>query len=1515
MSHFPSRKRIALFSVSIFTLVGLLGVIQFAGQPPAGRSMLANSLHGLFGLNDIADYQPSTEAEVSYPEAFGVLPSLKDVKAAPFQTRFDKAEVESDILPKVLVGRQVIQSGDASLQIAPGALDALSNPIANFDGLGTPDNGNTIHPPDTEGDIGYDPLSGKRYYFQWVNIVYKVWDVTNPLAPVVVISTTPGNALWAAALPASQCAADNDGDPIVLFDEQAHRWMISQFSLNNLNGPFHQCIAVSQTADPTGAWNVYDYNYSATLLNDYPHFGVWPDSTYNAYFMTVHDFLAPSFNYAGQAVVAYERAKMLTGDPSPAQVRFSLFGVNPNFGGMLPADLDGAPPANGTPGFFFEVDDNTAGMGPDAMRVWEFKPNWTTPLSSTFGLNLQPNYTMTVSSFNLLPCTTSGLRTCIPQGGTAVKLDGIGDRLMYRAAFRNFGGHQAVVLNHTVWADGTDRAGVRWYEARRNPGTGNWSVYQEGTYAPADSLYRWMGSIAMDKAGNIALGYSASGTASVPSVRYTGRETTDPLNTLPQAEVTMTAGIGSQTSGFNRWGDYSMMGVDPQDGCTFWYTQEYHGPTASVDWRTRIGSFKFPGCEYLSPPPPQTVCQAQNGVFPITVGGAFTVPVTMSVSGNPAPTSALFSLNPVNVVPTTTVLTIGNTGAATPGTYPLVITGTDAVTSSVVNTSLTIQSAIASAPSLTAPADGATDVSVNPTLMWNAVSGADTYDVEVATDAGFSNVIYSASVAGTSHVVSTALAPNITYYWRVRASNTCGDGGYSTAFSFTTVNLIYQTACTSPNLAITDNATFTSTFNIPTGGVLVDVDVAITATHTWVGDLQFTLSNGAASSMVIDRPGYTGTGNGCSANNVGAQLNDEGADGPVESQCSGTPPALFGQPTPNNALSVFDGQSLAGNWSLVVRDNASGDIGTLQQWCVVATLAGTSGPSPSISLEKTVGTDPAVCAASDTVSVGYGDDVTYCYKVTNTGNVSLTAHSLVDDQLGTLLNNFNYTLDPLASAFITSSTQLTASVVNSATWTASSISYTASASDIATVTVVVTPSISVGPTDLASTQGANTVLTQTLTINNSGPGSTLNWTITETPTLPDLTGATAAIGSTAADRAHSAGTIPASVAPEVRLPTPNLPPTPTLAEGFDDISTLAASGWYTQNNSNPLGLTGWFQGNNTVFPAQAGAPTAYIGANFNNTSGAGTISNWLLTPELNLTNGATFVFYTRKTTTDTFPDRLQVRMSTNGASTDVGGTDASVGDFTTLMLDINPTLITGVYPTSWTAYTVTVSGLGGPTTGRLAFRYFVTNGGPSGANSDYIGIDTVSYALPQAGCNAPSDVPWLSVAPSSGSTPGGSASNVSVAFDSTGYAIGVYTGTICINSNDPLNGQVQVPVTMTIVSPTYGVQLDPATQTLSGTTGSVVTYTLTVTNTGNVNDTFDIAITGETFTTTAPASVALAPGASTTFNVVVTIPSSASSGDSATVTLTSQGNGSVSASATITTTLDTRKLYLPIIRR
>ncbi|CAG0936882.1 hypothetical protein TFLX_05778 [Thermoflexales bacterium] len=468
---------------------------------------------------------------------------------------------------------------DAAVQDWQG-VTSMPAPLMNFEGIY---NTYGIAPPDTQGEIGYDPATNKKYYMQWVNLGYSVWDVTG-VTPTLVLGPVNGNTIWTGF--GGACESTNDGDPITLYDPLAQRWVMTQFALPNYpSGPFWQCIAVSTSGNPAGTWYRYAFEWqdgTIDLMNDYPKFGVWPDG----YYMTANQFYGSSgciSNWCGTGVAAFERDQMLVG----AAARMVYFNLGaPDWGGMLPADFDGlTPPAAGTPNYFAEVhaDEWDTVFTQDEVAVYAFDVDWATPANSTF----TPVATLAMAPFDGDMCAFD--RNCITQPGSQ-KLDAIADRTMYRLAYRNFGGYESLVSNLTVDATGTDQAGVRWFEIRK---TGNtWSLYQEGTYAP-DSHNRWMASIAQDHVGNMALGYSVSSSTVYPSVRYTGRLANDPMGTMPQAEVELIAGTVSQ-SGVNRWGDYSMMSVDPVDDCTFWYTQEYSG--GSWDWRTRIGSFKFPGC-------------------------------------------------------------------------------------------------------------------------------------------------------------------------------------------------------------------------------------------------------------------------------------------------------------------------------------------------------------------------------------------------------------------------------------------------------------------------------------------------------------------------------------------------------------------------------------------------------------------------------------------------------------------------------------------------------------------------------------------------------------------------------------------------------------------------------------------------------------------------------------------------------------------------------------------------------
>jgi hypothetical protein len=513
--------------------------------------------------------RPNTahHAIIRYPSNSATSLPLPDLPQLPAVV-YDVHKLQRRMLPNRL-GSPDNPQVDPVLQETGGGPAAPTTGVS-FEGLGNLDG---VLPPDTVGDIG------PNHYVQMTNFSFAVYDRNGTL----LYGPVNNNTLWGPL--GGVCATSNDGDPVVLYDQAADRWLMSQFALPNFpRGPFYQCIAVSQIGDPTAAWFLYVYLINDNKLNDYPKFGVWPDG----YYMSTNQYRCNGpFNcsWAGEGVVVFERDKMLVGDPAARGVYFD--DPDPDLGGMLPADWDGAaPPPVGAPNPFVQVDDDAWGYPNDRLWIWDFHVDWSNPTASTFVADRSIN----TAPFDSNLCGYA--RNCIPQpGGTDV--DALSDRPMFRLQYRNFGTRQVLLANHTVDVGGADHAGVRWYELN-DTGTG-WEIYQQGTYAP-DSDHRWMGSIAMNGAGDIALGYSVSSEATYPSIRFTGRLDADPLGLMTQGEGTLVDGGGSQSHSTGRWGDYSMMAVDPTDDCTFWYTQEYYPSNSSAGWHTRIGSFKLAAC-------------------------------------------------------------------------------------------------------------------------------------------------------------------------------------------------------------------------------------------------------------------------------------------------------------------------------------------------------------------------------------------------------------------------------------------------------------------------------------------------------------------------------------------------------------------------------------------------------------------------------------------------------------------------------------------------------------------------------------------------------------------------------------------------------------------------------------------------------------------------------------------------------------------------------------------------------
>ena len=441
---------------------------------------------------------------------------------------------------------------------APGTEAVFGTPDLNFAGQGF----TGVNPPDTVGDVGTD------YYIQMINAssgaIFTVYDKdTGALVAGPTFLDTLGSGFCASGL----------GDPIVLYDQLAGRWLLSEFS----NSGNRLCVYISQTGDPiTGGW--YAYDFQAPSFPDYPKYAVWPDAYY------------VSSNESSPAQYALERSQMLVGGTAAAQ-RFTAPDLGAfGFQATTPSDLDGStPPPPGSPHYFIRHNDdeahNPGGNDPvnDFLEIFELSVDFATPANSTFTGPFQ----VPIADIDSELCGFLAFN-CFPQPGTSVRLDPLREVVMWRSTYRNEGSHETLVGNLVTDVDGTDRGGVRWYELRRSGGS--WSVFQEGTYSP-DGNSRFMGAAAMDGSGNIAVGYNVSSSATFPSLRYSGRLASDPAGTLPQGENNLVSGSASNAS--NRYGDYSSLNVDPVDDCTFWFTGEYN---ATSQWSTRIGRFAFAGC-------------------------------------------------------------------------------------------------------------------------------------------------------------------------------------------------------------------------------------------------------------------------------------------------------------------------------------------------------------------------------------------------------------------------------------------------------------------------------------------------------------------------------------------------------------------------------------------------------------------------------------------------------------------------------------------------------------------------------------------------------------------------------------------------------------------------------------------------------------------------------------------------------------------------------------------------------
>lgn len=504
----------------------LIGISCIAFSSVFGQSDAPAAVEHRFGtfLGESMALRDYTGPEVDFSNVMAKEGNVKENRRRPLPAK-DEA---------------IFGGKDLVLQETYG-MKASKAPIANFNGM------NGAFPPDPTGAAGPD------HYVQAVNTSYRVYSKTGtPLT-----GTLPLSSLWAGS--------SSDGDPIVLYDRHADRWVVTQFQ----TGSNEILFAVSSTPDPTGTY--YTYSYSFTSFPDYPKYSVWSDG----YYMTS--------NSSNKNAVAFDRTAMLAGSATASMIALNLpnFSTGYGFRSVLPADADGDLPPFGTPNYMFYFQDNLwSGVSQDVIKILKMSVDWTTPSNST----ITTHQTLFPTAFNSV--FTNSWDDIVQKGSTQ-KLDAIASVFNYRAQYIRWGSYNTVMLCNVVDVNNNNRAGIRWYELRQNDATDQFTIHQEGTYAPAGTDNRWLGSIAMDKNGMIGMGFSIAGPDRFASLAYTGRYPFDPPGVMSINEVIAVDGTSAQTGG-NRFGDYAQMSLDP-DGKTFWYTGEYIGPGGSR--KTRIFSF------------------------------------------------------------------------------------------------------------------------------------------------------------------------------------------------------------------------------------------------------------------------------------------------------------------------------------------------------------------------------------------------------------------------------------------------------------------------------------------------------------------------------------------------------------------------------------------------------------------------------------------------------------------------------------------------------------------------------------------------------------------------------------------------------------------------------------------------------------------------------------------------------------------------------------------------------------
>lgn len=631
--------------------------------------------------------------------------------------------------------------------------NAFNTPLLNI--AGGPYSG--ISPSDASGDVG------PNHYVQVINsnvgATYRIYSKSGTLVAGPFNLESLGTGL----------CANGWGDGLVLYDQLAQRWMLSEFAQtgNTL------CLYISELSDPSAAQTWTRYQVNTPGFPDYPKYGIWP----TAYVVGVNE------GTNTRAVYALDRTRMLAGLSITAQ-RFTVPALAGfSFQLLVPADIEGttALPVGAKPILLRQVDDEAHAPSQnnptrDQLEVFELTLDFNTPANSM----LTGPAAITTSEFDADLGGLTGLDG-IRQPDSS-QIDAVREPIMNRLLYRVFPGFESLSGNFVTDRSGNDLAGVRWFELRRTGGSSApWLLFQEGTLSAADNVNRWLGTNAMDRSGNWALSYNATGTSPnvFPSLRFAGRRDGEARQTMSTLDLNIQAGSANQSS--NRWGDYAQMSLDPVDGCTFWLTGQYAPGTT---FATRIASLRHNDCGA-----PTFILNSTELTRTACVSPARSLPswsfTQADLDGHSASVSYSLGALPTGISGTISpaALTGNQSGAinltlsanATAGTHTINVNGNDGSQNKLLDLRLNLESPLG-AVTLNSPADLATNQLINPTLSWTAQASAESYTVEIAENQSFTVGLRSATANQASYVVEPALNYGQTYYWRVRGNNSCGSG-------------------------------------------------------------------------------------------------------------------------------------------------------------------------------------------------------------------------------------------------------------------------------------------------------------------------------------------------------------------------------------------------------------------------------------------------------------------------------------------------------------------------------------------------------------------------------------------------------------------------------------------------------------------------------------------------------------------------------------------------------------------